>query len=52
MLNLKPIVRQYGDYICQRCVNRGYNVHLAHRDCKYADPHECPCCRKNFNQLF
>ncbi len=49
MLTLKPVVLQYGDYICRRCLNRGYDVHLANRDCRYADPHECPCCRKTSN---
>ena len=49
MLTLKPIFRQYGDYICQRCIDRGYDVHLAHRDCRYGEPHECPCCRKTTN---
>ena len=46
MLSLKPVVIEYGDYICRRCLNRRYEVHLAHRDCRQSEPRECPCCRK------
>ena len=49
MLTMKPIIIRHGDYICRRCINRGYEVHLAHRDCRYGDPHECPCCKKTSN---
>ena len=46
MLSLKPIVLEYGDYLCRRCMNRRYDVHLAHRDCRETSDSECPCCRK------
>ena len=46
MLSLKPIVLEYGDHLCRRCMNRRYDVHLAHRDCRETPSRECPCCRK------
>ena len=49
MFNLKPILMEFGEPICLRCLNRRYEVHLAHRDCREEGPRECPCCRKAGN---
>ncbi len=47
MLSLRPVLLEYGDYLCRRCLNRRYEVHLAHRDCRESpSPHPCPCCKK------
>lgn len=46
MLSLKPVILEYGGNLCRRCLNRRYEVHLAHRDCREAPNRECPCCRK------
>ena len=47
MLTLKPVILEYGDYLCRRCMNRRYDVHLAHRDCRESpSPGACPCCKK------
>lgn len=45
MLNLKPVILEYGDYICRRCLDRRYAVHLAHRDVVEAEG-TCPCCKQ------
>ena len=44
MLMQKVIVR-YGGYLCRRCFDRHYNVHLSHRDVVEIDG-RCPCCNK------
>ena len=50
MLSLRPVVLEYGGHICRRCLNRRYEVHLAHRDCREtASPLPCPCCGKAGN---
>lgn len=47
MLTLKPVILDYGAPLCRRCLNRSYDVHLAHRDCREApSPMPCPCCQK------
>ena len=46
MLSLKPVIMEYGGNVCLRCLNRRYEVHLAHRDCREEANSECPCCRK------
>ena len=50
MLTLKPVIKDYGGYLCRRCMDRRYGVHLACRDCiQTPDPRECPCCRNYTN---
>ena len=46
MLNLKPVAKQYGDYICRRCINKVYHVKLEPQDCAYGYFYECPRCQK------
>ena len=49
MLSLKPVVMEYGDNICLRCLDRRLDIHLAHRDVIEAGPNECACCRRTGN---
>ena len=50
MLTLKPVIKDYGGYLCRKCMDRRYGVHLACRDCiQTPDPRECPCCRNYTN---
>lgn len=46
MLTLKAVIRDYGGVICRRCLNRRYNVHLAHRDVREESNQDCACCRR------
>ena len=49
VLTLKGVHLEFGGPICLRCMNRRYEVHLAHRDCREEGPRECSCCRKTGN---
>ena len=44
MLTTKPIMREYDDNICRRCINEAYKVSLRHRDCVYGRSGRCPRC--------
>lgn len=49
MLNAEPIKREYGDYICRRCINRLYRVRLTPKDCRYGFVTGCRCCNEVHN---
>lgn len=44
MLSTRPIRRQFGDYLCRRCLNRQYGVHLTPQDCRYRTMRRCALC--------
>ena len=46
MLSARYIQRQYNGFICRRCLNTKYNVHLVPRDCKYKLNGKCANCRE------
>jgi len=45
-MKLQRTVVEYGDYLCRRCFDRRYDVHLSHRDVKEIPGH-CPCCGRD-----
>ena len=42
---MQKIVVKYGGYLCRRCLDRHYKVHLSHRDVVETEG-RCPCCGK------
>lgn len=49
MFIMSRIKKQYGDYICRRCINKRYHVNLQPQDCHYGYMgfmRECPRCRQ------
>ena len=44
MLMQKMVVK-YGGYLCRRCMDRHYHVHLSHRDVIETEG-RCPCCKQ------
>lgn len=42
---MQKIVVKYGGYLCRRCMDRHYKVHLSHRDVVEVEG-ICPCCKK------
>ncbi len=51
MVTNKTILKQFGGYVCRRCLNDFYNVHLLHSDCEYKSmyPGKCPRCQEMKN---
>ena len=49
MMSAQAIAQDYRDYICRRCINEEYAVHLIPKDCKYGYAAQCPCCRQHRN---
>lgn len=45
-MKMQKTVVEYGDFLCRRCFDRRYNVHLSHRDVKETEGH-CPCCKRD-----
>lgn len=45
MLTTRPIRKRYGYYLCRRCMNREYKVHMKPADCRYRYAKLCPLCR-------
>ncbi len=50
MLMQKSIV-QYGGYLCRRCFDSHYKVHLSHRDVIETEG-RCPCCQKEAKLVY
>ena len=46
MVTIKKIRSLYGGNICRQCINKTYNIHLLHTDCKYGllYPSKCANC--------
>ena len=44
-MKMQKTVVEYGDFLCRRCFDRRYDVHLSHRDVKEMEG-TCPCCKK------
>ena len=44
MLLQKTII-EYGGFLCRRCFDRRYDVHLSHRDVVETEGN-CACCKK------
>lgn len=46
MVRIKRIKKLYGAATCRQCVNKTYNMHLLHTDCRYGMiyPKKCPVC--------
>ncbi len=51
MLSAKRINRRFGEYICRRCVNKKYHVHLTPENCKYGYYYRCPICGEDHNMV-
>ena len=49
MLTTKRIKKQFGDYLCRRCINAQYHVHLKREDCRYGYSYVCPRCKAEQN---
>lgn len=49
MWTAEPIKREYGDYICRRCVNQVYRVRLTPRNCRYGYVTRCRHCNEIHN---
>ena len=47
MLNLEPVKKEYGDYICRRCLNKEYGVELKPQDCDRYYYGYCRCCKED-----
>ena len=47
MLDLEPVKRKYGDYICRRCLNKEYNVNIQPKDCDRYYYGHCRCCKED-----
>ena len=43
---MQKILLEYGGYLCRRCLDRRYNVHLSHRDVRESEG-TCACCKKD-----
>lgn len=44
-MKMQKTVIEYGGYLCRRCFDRRYDIHLSHRDVREIDG-ICPCCKK------
>ena len=44
-MKMQRTVVEYGDFLCRRCFDSRYNVHLSHRDVKEIEG-TCPSCKK------
>ena len=42
---MQQIIVKYGGYLCRRCLDRYYGVHLSHRDVIETEG-RCACCKK------
>lgn len=50
MATMRSIRRRYGGFICRRCLNKAYHMHLKPSDCDYDYyPHECRRCGETQN---
>ena len=49
MMNLNPVVEDYQNYICRRCLNKEYEARLNPEDCRYGYVAVCPCCGRPRN---
>lgn len=46
MLTPERIRKQYGDYLCRRCINRLYGLNLEKEDCRYGYYYKCRQCQQ------
>lgn len=51
MLTNKKIMKRFGKNVCRQCINKAYNIHLLHTDCRYDLPYPalCPHCKEMKN---
>ena len=50
MLSLDMVRKEYGSYMCRRCINRRFSSSLQPNDCMYEPfPRTCPKCGKVHN---
>lgn len=47
MLTAHRIRKRYGDYLCRRCLNREYRVHMQPCDCRYKTMRTCAICHSS-----
>lgn len=47
MLSARYIRKHNGDYLCRRCLNRQYRVHMKPQDCRYKFIRICPICHSS-----
>ncbi|MBQ8161025.1 MAG: hypothetical protein IJ083_09760 [Clostridia bacterium] len=49
-MTIHRIYKLNGGYICRRCINDDYHIHLRHRDCRYLPVQStCPACHGTRN---
>ncbi len=51
MVTIRKIKKRFVSNICRQCINKTYNIHLLHTDCKYGlmYPGLCPVCKEMKN---
>ena len=51
MVTIGKIISKFGGNICRQCINKKYNIHLIHKDCRYdiIYPSLCPKCNEMKN---
>ena len=49
MITGNRIKKDFGDYICRKCINKHYDVSLEQEDCVYGYYYRCRSCKETQN---